>query len=33
MVGGYMFEGNQNLKSSFTFGAGFGYGLTKKLGR
>jgi hypothetical protein len=32
MLGGYMFEGNQDLENSFTLGAGLEFGLTKKLG-
>lgn len=32
MVGGYMFEGNQNLDDSLTYGLGLGYNLTKNWG-
>ena len=32
MVGGYMFEGNQDLDDSLTYGLGLGYNLTKNWG-
>ncbi len=32
LLGGYMFEGNQDLEDAMTFGVGLGYGLTKNWG-
>ena len=31
-LGGYLFEGNQDLKNGFTFGLGAGYNFTRNLG-
>lgn len=31
-LGGYLFEGNQDLENGFTFGLGAGYNFTRNLG-